>query len=140
MTPEDALNRAMKMLVSEQYSSVFGKTLENAKDVPVAAATLVYPIVYKLSQETDFPPDELFGNDQGDGIAVHLLKAVFDIAEESGFPQPANEQEARAQAEKAAQILGDLLGQAGDVEQQAMGGDQGAPQPQQPQGLMMGAA
>lgn len=142
MTAEEALSKAKQLLVSEECAPIIAQTLENAKDVATAAATLVYPIIYKLSQESDLPEDELLGNEQGDGIAIHLLLEVFEIADEAGIAQAANEQEARAQAEKSVGILSDLLAQAGQVEQQALGGAQGAPepQPQQPQGLMTGAA
>jgi hypothetical protein len=142
MTPEDALAKAKQMLVSEEFAPIVGQALTNAKDVPTAAATLVYPIIYKMMQETGLPQEELLGTDDGDGIAIHLLLEVFEIADEAGIAQAKDEQDARAQAEQAVSILADLLDKAMGAEQQAMGGQPSVePQEQMPQpGLLTGGA
>lgn len=147
MTPEEALDKATDLLLSKEYEPIVIKALTNAKDVATGAATLVYPIIFRLMQETDLPDDELMGSEEGDGIAIHLLAEVFDIAakggliedraeiepdgmqeaDESAEPQSEVSAEARAMAQKAVEILGDLLAQANGAMQQA-----GAQSPQQP--------
>lgn len=178
MTPEEALDKATELLLSKEYEPIVIKALTNAKDVATGAATLVYPIIFRLMQETDLPDDELMGSEEGDGIAIHLLAEVFDIAAKGGLiedqadPEPDGMQEpnesteppeqvsqeqamateyepdgvqepdesqeppeqvnaeARAMAQKAVEILGDLLAQANGAMQQA---GARAPQPPAPQ-------
>ena len=151
MTPDEALKKARTLLLSEQYQPIVGKALMEATDPAAAAAILVHPIIVGLMQETDLPNEELLGNEEGDGIAIHLLKEVFEIAAASGFVESSDPQQARAMAEKSVQILGELLG---GVEQAATQAREGAPQgqpvqgqppqnqmqPRQPGGLLAGAA
>lgn len=137
MTPQDALDRAMQMLMSPEFEPIIGQALANAADIGTAAATLVYPIIYRLQQETDLPDEELFGTEEGDGIAIYLLQEVFDIAGDAGFmPEDGNEEFARAEAEKAVQVLANLLDQSSQAERQALPANPQAPAPQAPQGLM----
>lgn len=151
MNPEEVLQRAMAMLVSEEFAPIIEKALENAKDLATATATLVYPIVFRLQQETDVPDEEMFGTEEGDGIAIHLMQEIFDIAGEAGLLEGGDEQSIRAEAEKAVQLLQELMqnGQGathGDPGAQGM--PQGQPMPQgqqqspqgQPRGLMAGVA
>jgi len=138
MTAEDALDRAMDLLQSPEYSEIVGQALMNAKSVPVAAATVVAPIILRMQQESGLPDDELLGNEQGDGIAIYLLKEVFEIAAEAGLV-PGGEQaegvedgappEARAMAEEAVALLADMLAQGG----QAMAGTAPDGQPPAPE-------
>lgn len=137
MTPEEALDKSMDLLLSEEYQPIIVKALTNANDIAAGAATLVYPIIFRMQQETDIPDEELLGSEQGDGIAIYLLAEVFDIAAKAGLVEDGEgepSEDARAMAEKAAGILGDLLAQAGGAIQGAPAGPQGVepPMPQQP--------
>lgn len=156
MTPEEALDKATDLLLSKEYEPIVIKALTNAKDVATGAATLVYPIIFRLMQETDLPDDELMGSEEGDGIAIHLLAEVFDIAakggliedraeiepdgmqeaDESAEPQSEVSAEARAMAQKAVEILGDLLAQANGAMQQAGAQSPQQPEAPQPKGLL----
>lgn len=139
MTPEEALDKSMELLVSEEFQPIVVKALTNAKDLAAGAATLVYPIIFRMMQETDIPDEELTGSEDGDGIAIYLLAEVFDIAAEAGLVDGAEgdepSEEARALAQRAVELLGDLLAQAnGAMAQNAQSGPQSDPmaQPQQP--------
>lgn len=150
MSPQEVLERAKAMLVSEQFAPVIGQTLANATSIPKAAAMLIYPIVFKMQQDTGLPDDEILGNDDGDGIAIHLLAEVFEIAAEAGYlpggegaeepgggpqeqvegeePPAEASEEQRAMAEEAVGILADLLAKSGDaMTQVSAGGDQESP-------------
>ena len=154
MTADEALKKARTLLLSEQYQPIVGKALMEATDPAAAAAILVHPIIVGIRKETDLPEEELFGNEEGDGIAIHLLKEVFEIAEAAGFVEAGDEQQARAMAEKAVQVLSELLSGVGEATKQAAQSAQGAPegqpmqgpppqnqmQPRQPVGLLAGAA
>lgn len=139
MTPEEALDKSMELLVSEEFQPIVVKALTNAKDLAAGAATLVYPIIFRMMQETDLPDDELMGSEEGDGIAIYLLAEVFDIAAEAGLVDGAEgdepSEEARGLAERAVELLGDLLSQANGAMSGAQAAPQGDPmaQPQQPQ-------
>lgn len=140
MTPDEALNKAMDLLLSKEYEPIIVKALTNANDISAGAAILVYPIIFRMMQETDIPDEELLGNEQGDGIAIHLLAEVFDIAGKAGIVEDGEDEppeEARAMAEKAVQILGDLLskgtGAMNDAAQQGQNEPQQPPAPQQAQ-------
>lgn len=85
MTPVEYLKRAKQMLLSEQYAPIIGNLLDNAKDVPTAAALLVYPIVFKMQQDSGMDDDEILGTEDGDGIAIHLLALVFEVAADAGY-------------------------------------------------------
>jgi hypothetical protein len=150
MTPEEALNKARELLVSEEMAPVVEKALTNAKSVPVAAATLVAPIVIKLMQDLQLPREEVLGTADGDGIAIYLLRDVFEIASEAGMVDggpPEGEEvtevppEIRAMAEEAVQLLAQMLKMAegGAAPAQQPGPPQPAPAPAQPQQGLMGA-
>lgn len=133
MTPEEALEKALDLLVSPEYRPIVIKALTESKDIPSGAALLVAPIIVKMMQETDIPDDELTGTDEGDGIAVHLLAEVFEIAAEAGLieggegePPP----EARAMAQQAAEMVGDMLGEANKAFSGAAQQPQGDPMQQ----------
>ena len=159
MTPEEALDKATELLLSQEYSQIVSQALLNAKDVSVAAATVVAPIILRMMQDGEIPEEELLGSDQGDGIAIYLLAEVFEIAAEAGLipggpsgdvegpsEEPAEagmEQippEARQMAEQAVQLLAQMLQEGG----QAMAGaapPAAAPQgPPAPAGLMQEGA
>lgn len=155
MTPEEALENARDLLVSEEYRPIVIKALTESKDVPSGAAILVAPIIVKMMQDTDIPDDELTGTEEGDGIAVHLLAEVFEIAAEAGLIEGGDGEpppEARAMAQQAAEMVGDMLAKAheafagatqqpqGDPAQQsAPAQPQQAPMPQaKPRGLLGG--
>ena len=154
MTAEEALNKAIKLLLSPQYEPIVGKALMGATDAASAAAVLVHPIIVGIMQTTDLPDEEILGNEEGDGIAIHLLKEVFEIAEAAGFADSSDEQQARALAEKAVGLLGDMLAKQNQAAQNDQGAPQAAPQgqpaqgqppqnqmqPRQPGGLLAGAA
>lgn len=108
MTPQETLDRAIQMLLSPEFEPVIEQSLTNAKDVATAAAMLVYPIIYKLIIESDIPEEELLGNEEGDGIAIYLLAEVFEIANTAGI-QGAQD---RGMAERAVELLGDMLADA----------------------------
>lgn len=139
MNPEEALEASMDLLLSEEYQPIIVKALTNATDISAGAATLVYPIIFRMMQETDLPDEELLGNDEGDGIAIHLLAEVFDIAAKAGLVEDGEGEEpsdeARSLAENAVAILGDLLDKAQGATQGAREQPQGDPQamPAQPQ-------
>jgi len=148
MNPEEALNKARELLVSEEMAPIVEKALTNAKSVPVAAATLVAPIVLKLMQEMGLPREEVLGTADGDGIAIYLLRDVFEIASDVGMidggPDMDEEgaevpPEIRAMAEEAVQLLSQMLKSAGGG---AAGLQQPGPPagpPAQPQQGLMGA-
>ena len=141
MTPEDVLSRAKGLLLSAEFEPVIAQALGNAKDVAVAAATLVYPIVFRLLQESDLPEDEMFGNEDGDGIAIYLLQEVFDIAGEAGIPGTDD----RNMAVRAVELLGDMLEQSEEGQSQIVRQQMGGPAMSEPAqesqgGLLRGAA
>lgn len=143
MTPQEALDRALQMLVSPEFEPVIGEALNNAKSPAIAAATLVFPIIVRLQQETDFPDEEMFGNEEGDGIAAHLLQEVINIAGESGYlPEEGNEEMARALGDEAVEALSRLLDEADIAASSASKQQQnpmamaGPPQQQAPGGLL----
>lgn len=137
MTPDEALSKAMDLLLSKEYEPIIIKALTNSTDISTGAAMLVYPIIFRMMQETDIPDDELLGNEQGDGIAIHLLFEVFDIAAKAGIVEDGEgepPEEVKAIAEKAVQILGDLLAQAtGAMNVAAQQGQNAPEQPPAPQ-------
>lgn len=117
MEPQEILDRALEMLMAPQFEPVIGQAFDNAKDIPTAAATLVGPIIIKIMQDFDVPEEELFGNEEGDGIATHLIAELFDIAGESGYlPAEGTEEEAVAMGEKAADILKTIIEGADSVQ------------------------
>ncbi len=159
MTPEEALDKATELLLSQEYSQIVSQALLNAKDVSIAAATVVAPIILRMMQDGEIPEEELLGSDQGDGIAIYLLAEVFEIAAEAGLipggpsgdsEEPEEEAaeggmeevppEARQMAEQAVQLLAQMLQEGG----QAMTGaapPAAAPQgPPAPAGLMQESA
>lgn len=134
MTPEEALNKATELLLSPEYSQIVSQALMNAKDVSVAAATVVAPIILRMMQDGEIPEEELLGSAEGDGIAIYLLAEVFEIAAEAGLipggtsgdaEGPAEEMaeggteevppEARQMAEAAVQLLGQMLQEGGQA-------------------------
>lgn len=155
MTPEEALEKATELLLSPEYSQIVSQALLNAKDVSVAAATVVAPIILRMMQDGEIPEEELLGSPEGDGIAIYLLAEVFEIAAEAGLipggpsgdsEDPAEERaeggmeevppEARQMAEQAVQLLAQMLEQGGQAMTQ-MPPQGGAPAaPAAPAGLM----
>lgn len=144
MTPMEMLEAAKQMLLDPEFEPVIIDTLLNAVDVATAGALLVYPVILKMRMESDLDDDELLGNDEGDGIAIHLLDEIFQVAAEAGV-EGADDPE---MAMKAVEILGDKLSEAAGLTSQHVQGlraQQGQPQPgaeqqqgQPPeQGLMM---
>lgn len=141
-SPQDILQRARQMLFSQEMAPVVEQALSNSKDLATGAAMLLAPVLLRISQETDISDDELLGNQEGDGVAVYLLGDIFDVAAEAGIPGA----EDRGMAEKAVQILDDLLGKMFQQEQSAQAPAPGqtptsamsAPGQPGPQSLMMG--
>ena len=131
MTPEDALVKAREVMLSDQMVPMIEAALNNAKDVATAAATIVFPIVLRMMQETDVPDDELLGSEEGDGIAVYLLQDIFEIAEAAGI-QGADDPQ---MAQRAVELVADLLAQSSGVAQQ---GQPAQPAAQQRRGLLYG--
>lgn len=130
MTPEEALESATDLLLSPEYRPIVIKALTESKDFASGAAILVAPIIVKLMQETDIPDEELTGSEDGDGIAVHLLKEVFEIAAEAGLIEDGEGEptpEAIAMAQKAGEIVGDMLADANGAMSDAAQQPQGAP-------------
>lgn len=147
MTPEEALEKATELLLSPEYSQIVSQALLNAKDVSVAAATVVAPIILRMMQDGEIPEEELLGSQEGDGIAIYLLAEVFEIAAEAGLiPGGGGEEtaegevppEARQMAEQAVQLLAQMLDQGGQAMTQMppQGGAPAAPAPAAPTGLM----
>jgi hypothetical protein len=144
MTPEDALSSALEMIVSEDFAPAISAAFEGSSDIPTAVALLVFPIIMRMQQELDLPDDELFGTDEGDGIAIYLVQELIDIAGEAGYlPEEGDEEMGRQLGEATVAKLGELLNQAGG----AMGsmpmqpgapapGAAPQPAPPQPGGLM----
>lgn len=124
-SPQDVLDRARQMLFSAEMSPIVETALVNSKDLATGAAMLLAPVLLRISQETDIEDDELLGSAEGDGIAVYLLGDLFDVAAEAGIPGA----EDRQMAEKAAQILDQMLGQ---MFQQEAGAEQQQQAPQPP--------
>lgn len=120
MTPEEALNKATELLLSPEYSQIVSQALMNAKDVSIAAATVVAPIILRMLQDGEIPEEELLGSADGDGIAIYLLAEVFEIAAEAGLVPGGGEgeempPEARQMAEAAVQLLGQMLQEGGQA-------------------------
>lgn len=144
MTPEEALEKATELLLSPEYSQIVSQALLNAKDVSVAAATVVAPIILRMMQDGEIPEEELLGSPEGDGIAIYLLAEVFEIAAEAGLIPGGGEEtveeevppEARQMAEQAVQLLAQMLEQGGQAMTQMppQGGVPAAPAA--PAGLM----
>lgn len=140
MTPEETLDRAMEMLVSEDYAPIVMQALKNSKDIAVGAAMLVAPIIIDLRMRGELPDEELLGSEEGDGIAIHLLSEVFGIAADGGLANVEDPAEQRALAERAVELLGDLLAKSAQGQPQGAPQPQTEPQPPQPQGLLAGVA
>lgn len=141
MEPQEILDRAMEMLTLPEFEPVIAKAFDNAVDIPTAAATLVGPIIIKIMQDFDVPEEELFGNEEGDGIATYLIAELFDIAGEAGYlPPEGTEDEAIAMGEKAADILKDIIEEADTAQVSRRGPVQNQPQAPAPQnaGLLGG--
>lgn len=116
MTPVEALERAKVMLVSEEFAPQIQRAFEGAASIPAAAAAIVGPVVIALMQETDLPEEELLGTDDGDGIAIHLLQEVIDIAGEAGYlPEEGDESMARQLGEEAVDFLAQQIASARDA-------------------------
>lgn len=124
MTPEDALAKARELMLSDQMAPMIEAALKNAKDVATAAATIVFPIVLRMMQETDVPDDELLGSEEGDGIAIYLLQDIFEIAEAAGIQGTDDPQ----MAQRAVELVADLLAQSSGVAQQGQPAQPAAPQ------------
>jgi hypothetical protein len=130
MTPEEALESATDLLLSPEYRPIVIKALTEAKDFAAGAAILVAPIIVRMMQETDIPDEELTGSEDGDGIAVHLLKEVFEIAAQAGLIEDGEGEptpEAVAMAQKAGELVGDMLAEANGAIAGAAQQPQGAP-------------
>lgn len=144
MTPEEALEKATELLLSPEYSQIVSQALLNAKDVSVAAATVVAPIILRMMQDGEIPEEELLGSPEGDGIAIYLLAEVFEIAAEAGLIPGGGEEtvegevppEARQMAEQAVQLLAQMLEQGGQAMTQMPPQDGAPAAPAAPAGLM----
>lgn len=137
MTPQETLEKAKQMLLDEAFEPQIAMALNAAADVPAAAAAIVGPVMFRLMQETDLPEDELFGSDEGDGIAIHLLTFFFEIAADAGYLGEPTQEDAQKAVELTAQLIDRLEGGAKEV----MGAVQPAmsePQPMHQQGLLRG--
>lgn len=139
MTPQQALDRAMQMILSPEFEPQIDKAFKEAASIPAAAAALVGPIVIALMQETDVPDEELLGTEDGDGIAIHLLQEIINIAGESGYlPEEGDEQMARQLGEEAVEFLAQQIAQAREAMRGAAQGGQGQQNPMAAQGPPQG--
>lgn len=108
MTPQETLEKAKQMLLDEAFEPQIAMALNAAADVPAAAAAIVGPVIFRLMQEMDLPEDELFGSEEGDGIAIHLLVFFFEIAADAGYLGEPSQEDAVRAVELTAQLIDEL--------------------------------